>query len=367
MRGADLYRVLLWCYPAPFRREYGREMLGAFHAELRDARRAGHGLRSASAAIWARALRDLVPTAFQEHRHVLMQDLRHAVRVLRASPGFTLVAVASLALGIGANTAIFSLLNNVLLATLPVREPQALVLFTNPEASGVGIGSQSGERSLMTYREFLDLQRSSTTLSSAMAASSSLHRVQARLDGAEPEEMALSLVSTSYFDTLGVPALIGRTFSGAPEPAEGSVPQAVISHELWQRRFGGRADVIGRAITLREGAFQVIGVAPSWFFGETVGQRPDAWLPLANLSTILPGRPWLHDVPGTVEKVMWLHVFGRLRPERHGGRRGGRSQRDLPAGAGALLRDAARSRGAAGVPRPAPARAAGGERRDVAE
>ena len=112
-----------------------------------------------------------------------------------------------------------------------------------------------------------------------------------------------------------MPALIGRTFDGAPEPAEGSVPQAVISHELWQRRFGGRADVIGRAITLRDGAFQVIGVAPSWFFGETVGQRPDAWLPLANLSTILPGRPWLHDVPGTVEKVMWLHVFGRLRPE----------------------------------------------------
>ena len=196
MRAPDLYRVLLWCYPAPFRREYGQEMLGAFHAELRDARRAEHGLAIwASAAIWARALRDLVPTAFREHRHVLMQDLRHAVRVLRASPGFTLVAVASLALGIGANTAIFSLLNNVLLATLPVREPRALVLFTDPEAQGVAAGSQSGERSLMTYQEFLDLQRSSTTLSSAMAASSSLHRVQARLDGAEPEEVALSLVS----------------------------------------------------------------------------------------------------------------------------------------------------------------------------
>jgi predicted permease len=311
MRGVSVYRVLLWCYPAPFRREYGHEMLGAFDAELRDARRAGRG---AGAAIWMRMLRDLVPTAFREHRHVLIQDLRHAFRVLRASPGFTLVAIASLALGIGANTAIFSLLNNVLLAKLPVRDPQALVLFTNPEAQGVAAGSQTGERSLMTYREFLDLQQSTTTLSSAMAASSSLHRVQARFDAGDPEEVALSLVSASYFDTLDVPALIGRTLSGAREPREGTAPFAVISHDLWQRRFGGRADVIGRAITLREGAFQIIGVMPSWFFGETVGQRPDAWLPLANLSTILPGRPWLHDIPGTVEKVMWLHVFGRLRP-----------------------------------------------------
>jgi predicted permease len=311
MRAVGLYRVLLLCYPAPFRREYGREMLGAFDAELRDARRDGPG---AGLAIWGRAVRDLVPTAFREHRHVLTQDLRHAIRVLRASPGFTLVAIVSLALGIGANTAIFSLLNNVLLTALPVHEPQALVLFTDPESSGVGVGSQTGERSLMTYHEFLDLQRTGTTLSSAMAASSSLHRVQARLDAAEPEEIALSLVSTSYFETLGVPALIGRTFTPTREPQEGAVPYAVISHELWQRRFGGRTDVIGHAITLREGAFQVIGVAPSWFLGERVGQRPDAWLPLANLSTILPGRPWLHDVPGTVEKVMWLHVFGRLRP-----------------------------------------------------
>ena len=138
---------------------------------------------------------------------MLIQDLRHAVRVLRASPGFTLVAIASLALGIGANTAIFSLLNNVLMATLPVREPQELVMLTNPDASGVGIGSQSGERSLMTYQEFLDLQRERTALSSVMAASSSLHRVQARLDGGRARgDRAQPGLDARTSTTLGVPA-----------------------------------------------------------------------------------------------------------------------------------------------------------------
>jgi predicted permease len=312
MRAVTVYRALLWAYPAPFRREYAREMAGAFDAELADARREA-GWRG-SAGTWARALRDLIPTAIREHRHVLNQDLRHAVRIFVASPVFTLVAIASLALGIGANTAIFSLLNNVLLTTLPVREPQTLVLLTNPEANGVGIGSQTGARALLTYREFVDLQAHSRTLTSVMASSSSLHRVPARIDGAAPEEIAVTLASTSYFDTLGVPAALGRTFTGAREPAVGSLPEAVISHEFWQRRFGGRADVIGRPIVLREGAFQIVGVAPAGFFGETVGQRPDAWMPLVMQPVILPGRPYLQDVPGTVEKVMWLHAFGRRRP-----------------------------------------------------
>ena len=96
-----------------------------------------------------------------------------------------------------------------------MRDRRRWCIFTNPESRGVGIGSQSGERSLMTYREFLELQAQHARCTSAMAASSSLHRVQARIDGGEPEEIALSLVSRLYFDTLGVPAPIGRTFSGA--------------------------------------------------------------------------------------------------------------------------------------------------------
>src|SRR4029450_13225359 len=140
MRAGDVYRALLWYYPARFRHEYGREMLGAFTRQLQDASlRAGP---LAAARIWAGTLVDLVPTALREHRHVIRQDLRHAVRILAANPGFTAVAVLSLALGIGANAAIFSLLNSVLMSALPVRNPHELVILTDPDASGVSVGME---------------------------------------------------------------------------------------------------------------------------------------------------------------------------------------------------------------------------------
>jgi predicted permease len=245
----------------------------------------------------------------------MKQDLRHAIRVLTAAPGFTAVAVLSLALGIGANTAIFSLLNGLLLSTLPVPNPHELVLLTDPGSSGVMAGSQDGERSLMTYAEFRQLQQQNTTFASVMAAGSALQRVEARVAGSRDlEEVGVRLVSTSYFATLGVLALLGATFDAAHEAAPGSAPHAVISHEYWQRRFGGSPDVLGRTIALRGGVLSIIGVAPPSFLGETIGERPDAWVPLAMQATVLPGRDWLHDRPGTVEKLMWLHVFGRLRP-----------------------------------------------------
>jgi predicted permease len=312
MRAADVYRALLWCYPGQFRHEYGGEMVGTFTEQLRDARlRDG---RLAEAAIWVGALIDLLPTALREHHHVIQQDLRHAVRILAANKGFTIVAVLSLALGIGANTAIFSLLNNVLMNTLPVRNPHALVMLTDPAARGVSIGMEDGERSLATYTEFRQLQDQNSAFASLMASSSGLQRTDARIAGGEPEEIGIRLVSASYFATLGVAPALGRTFDARQEPARGDAPYAVISYEYWQRRFGGRADVLGQTIALRGGAVSVIGVMPRPFFGETVGERPDAWVPLAMQPAVLPGRDWLRDQPGNVEKVMWLHIFGRLAP-----------------------------------------------------
>ena len=129
-----------------------------------------------------------------------------------------------------------------------------------------------------------------------------------------PRRLKIRLASSSYFRTLGVTAMVGRTFDAEVEPAEGTTPVAVISHEFWQRRLGGRADAVGATIALRTGLFSVIGVMPPSFFGETVGERPDAWVPLSMLATVLPGRLWLRDQPGSVEKVMWLHAFARLGP-----------------------------------------------------
>ncbi|MFN7933497.1 MAG: ABC transporter permease [Bryobacteraceae bacterium] len=304
-----LYRTLLFCYPASFRQEYGAAMIAAFAEQLAAARH--HGGRLAETAVWTETIFDLILTAPQEHYQVIRQDLRYAIRTLAAQPGFAAVAILSLALGIGANTAIFSLLNSVLMSALPVRNPQELVLLTNPSSSGVRQGSQTNERSLLTYSEFLQLRNESTVFSSLMASESQLDRIESRVDGGPLEEIRTRMVSAEYFTTLGVPAVLGRTFAADDDP---NAPHAVISYAYWQRRFGRNAGVLGTKVTIRRQVFSIIGVAPSTFFGETVGERPDAWLPLAQQPAVLPGRDWLHDKPGDMEKTMWLHAIGRLKP-----------------------------------------------------
>jgi predicted permease len=304
-----LYRTLLWCYPAQFRREYGAEMAGAFAEQVREARQ--YGGRWAEASIWLHTIFDLFLTAPPEHSHVIQQDVRYALRTLAAQPGFAVVAVLSLALGIGANTAIFSLLNSVLLSALPVHDPQSLVMLTNPASNGVMIGGKSGEREELTYSEFCQLRDLSSVFASLMACQIEPERVPVRIDGSEPEEIVVQLVSSGYFSTLGVPALLGRTLGPDDDRA---APNAVISYDYWHRRFGRRAEVLGSRIAIRQGVFSIIGVAPASFFGETVGQRPEIWVPLSNQPAVLPGRDWLHENPGDQDKVMWLHVFGRLKP-----------------------------------------------------
>lgn len=240
----------------------------------------------------------------------VFKDLRYAFRQFAHNPVFSTVAVLSLALGIGANTAIFSVFNAALLKSLPVRNPQALVMLTNPDHSGVWIGSANGERDLLTYAEFEKLRDRSTTLD-LCASESSLNRWRVRIAGGSQEDARGRLVSEEYFSVLGVEPIIGHFFA----ETAATDPYAVISYDYWQRRFAGKADALGAPIRVYGATLTVIGVAPPGFHGETLGENPDIWAPMRMEPLLKPGRDWIHeDLTKSIDKVMWLHVFGRMKP-----------------------------------------------------
>src|SRR5262249_29359659 len=163
-------------------------------------------------------------------------DLRYAARQLARNPVFTLVAVLSLALGIGANTAIFSVMNAALLKALPVRDPHELVILTDPNSGGGGMGMETGVRTALTYPEFEQLRDRTTTLSGLCAAEVGLNRWQVRIVGSPLEEAPGKLVSENYFSVLGIEPVIGRFFRQQDGSGAGQDPYAVISFDFWQRR-----------------------------------------------------------------------------------------------------------------------------------
>jgi predicted permease len=246
----------------------------------------------------------------------LRRDFVYGARLLAKSPGFTTVAVLSLALGIGANTAIFSLIDSVLLKLLPVKDPQQLVALTDPTESGTSIGTSTGERGILSTREFEALRDRTQSFSGMLAAQSEQgNRNTASIDGHPPEELRTRLVSGGYFTVLGATTAIGRAFTADDERGPGSAPFAVISYAFWQRRFGGSAAALGSRVHIAKADLTIIGVAQAHFLGEAIGDAPDLWIPLAMQPQIMPGRMWLEDDPAHIaEKVMWLHVIGRLKP-----------------------------------------------------
>jgi predicted permease len=242
------------------------------------------------------------------------KDIGYGLRQLIRNPAFSIVAISSLAVGIGANTAIFSIMNAVLLKALPVRNPSELVLLTDPSVSGRVSGIEYGKRTLLSYSEFRRLREDSTSLE-LFASESELDQWQVRIADGPQEQILGRLVSGEYFSSLGVEPSIGRFFTKQDETGIGKDPNVVISYEYWQRRLGGQTSVLGTPINLSGTIFNIIGVASSNFHGETIGQAPDAWVPLMMEPIIKPGRDWLReDLNGGMEKTMWLHVFGRLKP-----------------------------------------------------
>lgn len=250
--------------------------------------------------------------------NTLFQDIRYALRMMIKSPGFAAIAVLTLALGIGANTAIFSVVNSVLLSNLPVTNPQQLVFLTDPDNQGMESGFGDGNRDFLTYPEFKELEEHNQVFSGLLAASSFTAEIPVEREGPAANDSGpraqISLVSGSYFSTLGVAPILGRTFGPEVDKLRDANPVAVISYSFWQDRFGGARDVLGRKVRILRTSYEIVGVAPRQFHGETVGADPAIWVPLTMQSELFPGGDFLSPEPNHFHKTEWLQVVGRLKP-----------------------------------------------------
>jgi len=226
----------------------------------------------------------------------LARNLVYAGRSMRKSPGFTAVAVLSLALGIGANAAVFSLLHRLMLTTLPVRDPAGLYQ--------VVVISSSGTHYRMPYPKF-EMLRDNFNLFDPLFV---WHNNRLDLTAGDRNQLAqVTFVTGNYFDTLGLRPALGRLLTSQDQQAR-ATEIAVISYGLWQTVFAGDPGVVGRSLKLREATFQVIGVAPPGFFGIEPGAAPDVYLPLHAVERFTPG---LLQRPG----VYVSHVMARLKRE----------------------------------------------------
>jgi predicted permease len=243
----------------------------------------------------------------------LLQDLRFGARMLGKHRAFTAVAVLTLALGIGANTAIFSVVNGVLLQQLPVGHPEALVLFSNTNGEGTsqtdGIIPAPWRRfSFGNYRQFAEHVSAFSGLAAFRSGEDRLSVVAEGRGNGERTQLARGhLVSGNYFTVLEVRALLGRTLS--PEDDEpGAAPAAVVSYGYWHERWADDPAVIGRSVLLNGTPFTIVGVMPSSFFGERVRRSPDFWLPLSFQPAIEHRQSFFDDA-----QTYWLGLIGRLR------------------------------------------------------
>ena len=302
-----------------------------FHLSMREEKRQSEGLAAAEARTQARrefgnansvkeTCRELWTFTWLE---TLWQDLRYGVRTLRRGPAFTAVAVLSLALGIGANTAIFTLINAVMLKTLPVRNPENLLMLNWVAHDNRPLpmlhwldGSRRSESDLQTspnfsYRSF-DQIRSRSQAFSDIFAFKGLGRLNVMVNG-QAGLAEGQLVSGNYFSGLGLPAIVGRTITDNDDKP-GAPPVAVISYGYWKRSFGGDPGAVGKALTLNSVPFILIGVTPPEFFGLTVGTSVDVSIPLMTQPFVEPR--WVE--PGvslfTATDHWWLDVMGRLKP-----------------------------------------------------
>jgi predicted permease len=308
-----------------------RGLLGNNHAERELAREvAAHltlladdfqrrGMTPEEALVAARRAYGGVEQAKQAHRdersllwieHTL-QDLRHACRALAHSPGFALVAVATIALGVGVNTTLFTAYNAVALKPLPVADAGRVVrLMRTLESRFIGENQYA-----FSYPEYVNLREHQNVFQSVVAASWPV-RVLASTPG-EDRTSAIQLrpaqaqmVSGNYFATLGINADLGRLFGPDDDRGPGANPVVVLSHAYWQRRYRGDSRVLGSVVRIGNTAFTIIGVTPREFTGTSLNpQVPDLWAPTSMQQQLVPGQDWLHKPTD-----FYFQVLGRLDP-----------------------------------------------------
>src|SRR5579864_513471 len=232
------------------------------------------------------APRDAVPEGAASSGHFfsdLAKDLRYGLRMLRKSPGFTAVAVLTLALGIGANTAVFTVVDSLILNPLPVEKISTLAAVNTTQAKKT---AQSGDLQAISYLNLKDIRERTHAFRSL--AGHSYPMAVTMTDKDEPHRIFAEIVTANYFDTLGIHPFLGRFFLPSEDTTPGTAPVAVLGYTAWQSRFGGAPDILGRTIKLNSTVFTIVGVGPKGFKGLYAVFGPDLWVPSMMAAQVLP-------------------------------------------------------------------------------
>lgn len=297
-------------------RELDEELAAFAEASARDKERAGMSRQAAAHA----ARVEIGSVASVKHRvwssrwesipDNMIRDIRFAFRQLFKSPGFAVVSILSLALGIGANTAIFTLLNAIMLRSLPVQNPKELLLFGDGKAQGSTESVPDGSTRLFSQSFFHDFRQKDTSFSGIAAVDSTQFVTKASIAGAAYQTAHVNLVSGSYFSALGVPAFLGRTIEESDDSAPGAGPVAVASYSWFQHHLDGDPSALGKVIRIQMHDYTLVGVAKPGFYGMTVGPSTDLWIPLSMEKAFArPGWNGLGD-----KLFQSLLLIGRLKP-----------------------------------------------------
>ena len=240
----------------------------------------------------------------------LLQDLRYAVRQLRKSPGFTVTAIVTLALGIGANTAIFTLVQGILLRSLAVADPSRLYRIGDTDDCCIdgGFQNENGDFAIFSYDLYLHLKNAAPEFESLAAVQAGQNHFYVRRGETEPKNLRIEYVTGNYFSTLGINAYLGRSFT-ASDDAPGAPPAVELSYASWQGDFASDPSIIGSVVFIQTRPFTVVGVAPPGFFGDRVSPEPPAlWIPINNEPIIEGTNSILHHADSN-----WLYPIGRMR------------------------------------------------------